>query len=95
MLRMIPKSNVLMMQRCAGHGGTWGVMKRNFETGMKVGEPVIRQAAESGRAYIASECPLAGDQIVQGMERVDTGRAAPARSYHPIELMAKSYGIDP
>ena len=94
MLRMIPKCNVLVMQRCAGHGGTWGVMKRNFETAMKVGEPVIRQAAESGRAYIASECPLAGDHIVQGMERFNGGRAAPARAHHPIELMAMSYGID-
>ena len=94
MLRMIPECNVLMMQRCAGHGGTWGVMKGNFETGMKVGEPIIRQAAESGRAYIASECPLAGDHIVQGMERFDTGRRPPSRSYHPIELMAMSYGID-
>ena len=94
MLRMIPACNVLVMQRCAGHGGTWGVMKRNFETGMKVGEPVIRQAAESGRAYIASECPLAGDHIVQGMERHGTGRATPARAHHPIELMAMSYGID-
>ncbi len=94
MLRMIPECNVLVMQRCAGHGGTWGVMKRNFETGMKVGEPVIRQAAESGRAFIASECPLAGDHIVQGMERHGTGRAAPARAHHPIELMAMSYGID-
>ena len=94
MLRMIPECNVLMMQRCAGHGGTWGVMKRNFETGMKVGEPVIRQAAESGRAFIASECPLAGDHIVQGMERLGTGRATPARAHHPIELMAMSYGVD-
>ena len=94
MLRMIPECNVLVMQRCAGHGGTWGVMKRNFETGMKVGEPVIRQAAESGRAYIASECPLAGDHIVQGMERFNAGRALPRRAHHPIELMAMSYGID-
>ena len=94
MLRLIPESNVLMMQRCAGHGGTWGVMKRNFETGMKVGEPVIRQAAESGRAYLASECPLAGEHIVQGMERIGAGRAHPTRAHHPIELMAMSYGID-
>jgi len=93
MLRMIPDCNVMMMQRCAGHGGTWGVMKGNFETGMKVGEPVMRQAAESGRRYLASECPLAGDHIVQGMERIGAGGAAPARAHHPIELMAMSYGI--
>ena len=94
MLRMIPKCNVMMMQRCAGHGGTWGVMKGNFETGMKVGEPVVRQVAESGRAYLASECPLAGDHIVQGMERLGAGHNHARRAHHPIELMAKSYGID-
>ena len=94
MLRMIPKCNVMMMQRCAGHGGAWGVMAANFATGMKVGEPVMRQAAESGRAYVASECPLAGDHIVQGMERFSAGRAPARRAHHPIELMAMSYGID-
>ena len=94
MLRMIPKCNVMMMQRCAGHGGTWGVMKGNFETGMKVGEPVVRQVAESGRAYLASECPLAGDHIVQGMERLGAGHNHARRAHHPIELLAKSYGID-
>ena len=94
MLRMIPECNVMMMQRCAGHGGTWGVMKQNFETGMKVGAPVMRQAGESGRAYLASECPLAGDHIVQGMERLGGDRAPPARAGHPIELMAMSYGLD-
>ena len=93
MLRAIPNCNVLMMQRCAGHGGTWGVMKENFDTGMKVGAPVMRRAAESGRTYLASECPLAGDHIVQGMERFGAGRTRPTRAHHPIELMAKSYGF--
>ena len=94
MLRMIPECNVMMMQRCAGHGGTWGMMKQNFETGMKVGAPVMRQAGESGRAYLASECPLAGDHIVQGMERLGGDRAPPARARHPIELLAMSYGLE-
>ena len=42
MLRMIPECNVLVMQRCAGHGGTWGVMTRNFEIcheGGRAGHP--------------------------------------------------------
>ena len=94
MLRMIPQSNVLLMQRCAGHGGTWGVMRENFDVAMKVGAPVMRQAAESGRAYLASECPLAGDHIVQGMERFRARGAPVARAHHPIELLAMSYGID-
>ncbi len=93
MLRMIPKTNVLIMQRCSGHGGSWGVMKDNFEVGMKVGESVMKQAAESGRSYVSSECPLAGDHIVQGMERFADGKALPTTSYHPIELFAMAYGL--
>ncbi len=95
MLRMIPDCNVLLMQRCSGHGGAWGVMKDNHDAGMKVGEAVMRQAAESGRRYLASECPLAGDHIVQGMERFgDDERSPVTRAHHPIELLAMSYGID-
>ena len=95
MLRMIPKTNVLIMQRCSGHGGSWGVMKDNFEAGMKVGEGVMKQAAESGRKYVSSECPLAGDHIVQGMERFGEGKAAATAtaSHHPIELFAMAYGL--
>ena len=93
MLRMIPKTNVLIMQRCSGHGGSWGVMKENFEVAMKVGESVMKQAAESGRKYVSSECPLAGDHIVQGMERFAEGKPAPAVSHHPIELFAMAYGL--
>ena len=76
MLRMIPELDVLVMERCSGHGGTWGAMKDNFDIGMKVGRDLIKQAADSGRRYLASECPLAGEQIVQGMEAFpDEGEA--------------------
>ena len=94
-LRMIPDCNVLLMRRCSGHGGAWGVMKDNYDVGMKVGEAVMRQTAESGRPYLASECPLAGAHIARGMERfVDGERPPPTRACHPIELLAMSYGID-
>jgi glycerol-3-phosphate dehydrogenase subunit C len=92
MLRMIPEVDVLMMERCSGHGGTWGMMKDNFDVGMKVGRDLIEQAASSGRRYLASECPLAGLQIVQGMESFPDGSKPRPKSYHPIELLAMSYG---
>ncbi|MBM3518095.1 MAG: glycerol-3-phosphate dehydrogenase [Alphaproteobacteria bacterium] len=95
MLRLIPKANVMIMQRCSGHGGSWGVMKENFEVGMKVGENVMKQAAQSNRPFVSSECPLAGDHILQGMERhTEPGKALPPRSYHPIELFALAYGFE-
>ncbi len=94
MLRLIPKCNVMVMQRCSGHGGSWGVMKDNFDVGMKVGENVMKQAAQSGRQYLSSECPLAGDHIVQGMEEfAEADKPAATAAHHPIELFAMSYGI--
>ncbi|HKJ74387.1 MAG TPA: heterodisulfide reductase-related iron-sulfur binding cluster [Alphaproteobacteria bacterium] len=92
MLRLIPDSDVGVVERCSGHGGSWGVMKENFEVAMKVGKPVARQAVTAEKQYVASECPLAADHILQGMERIDAGKT-PARSYHPIEIFARAYGL--
>jgi glycerol-3-phosphate dehydrogenase subunit C len=94
MLRLVPEADVAVIERCSGHGGSWGIMKENFEVALKVGRPVARQAAESGKAFIASECPLAAMHILQGMERLKDGEARPAETArHPIELFARAYGI--
>ena len=94
MLRLVPEADVAVIERCSGHGGSWGIMKENFEVGLKVGRPVARQVAESGKAFIASECPLAGVHILQGMERLKGGDAPPAgTASHPIELFARAYGV--
>ena len=93
LLKLIPEADVDMIERCSGHGGSWGIMKDNFETALKVGRPVARTAAKSDKAYVASECPLAAEHILQGMEDQDTA-AKPGRSYHPIELFAMAYGLE-
>ena len=93
MLKLIPDCQVEVIERCAGHGGTWGVMKENFDTALKVGRPVARAALKHDSAYVVSECPLAADHIGQGMQFLDD--AAPKRTTcHPIQLLAKSYGLD-
>ena len=93
MLRLIPDAKVTPVERCSGHGGGWGVMKENFEVGMKVGKPVFRQVAKANPAYVASECPLAADHILQGVDRLDGDAKAPATAYSPIELVAQAYGL--
>lgn len=96
MLRMIPKTTVAVIERCSGHGGSWGIMKENFQTALKVGKPVARQAVKNDKAHVASECPLAADHIVQGIEMLgeEAKGKIPERSWHPIELLAKAYGIN-
>jgi len=95
MLRLIPEVDIAVIERCSGHGGSWGVMKEHFEMALEVGRPAARQAAESNKAYVASECPLAGEHLLQGMERLGgDGKAVPAQAHHPIELFARAYGLE-
>ncbi len=95
MLRLIPEFKVGVIERCSGHGGSWGILKENFEIGLKVGKPVARQVAEEPRGFVASECPLAADHIVQGATIIaeGDGKDGPARSHHPIEILAQAYGL--
>jgi glycerol-3-phosphate dehydrogenase subunit C len=94
MLRLLPEADLQVIERCSGHGGSWGVLKDNFEVALKIGRPAARQAAEGGKTFLASECPLAGVHLLQTMERLD-GAPGPAdeRAHHPIELFARAYGL--
>ncbi len=93
MLRLLPKTKVAVIERCSGHGGSWGVKKENFEVAMKVGKPVARQAAKNKSAFLVSECPLARDHILQGVERLEEDRPEVQAASHPIEVMARAYGL--
>ena len=53
MLRLLPETDVKVIERCSGHGGSSReVMKDNFEVGLKVGKPVAKQAAENSTSYV-------------------------------------------
>jgi len=95
MMRLVPEAEVDVIERCSGHGGSWGVKKDNFETAIKVGRPAARQALNSGKKHVVSECPLAGMHIAQGLERLqDTGAPAYQIAAHPVVLFARAYGVD-
>ncbi len=93
MLRLIPDTEISVIERCSGHGGAWGVMKENFEVALKVGKPVARDTAKKKSKYVVSECPLARDHILQGVERLGEETPDVGTAQHPIELLAKAYGL--
>jgi glycerol-3-phosphate dehydrogenase subunit C len=101
MMKLVPETETQVIERCSGHGGAWGVRKGNFETALKIGKPVARQALKANLPFVASECPLAGAHILQGMERLvaeggqEGAPRPPSESQHPIELFARAYGIEP
>ena len=95
MLRLLPDTEIDVIERCSGHGGSWGMMKENFDVAIKTGRPVARQAKEGGKRHVVSECPLATLHIGQGMQALDGDEKGDARggaALHPIEIMAKAYG---
>ena len=96
MLRLIPGTQVDVIERCSGHGGTFGVLKKTFEVARKVGRPVMRAALTQAKGHIASDCPLAAAHIVQGARALaeKDGTELPAREpEHPIEIFARAYGL--
>jgi glycerol-3-phosphate dehydrogenase subunit C len=94
MLRLIPEMKVDLIERCSGHGGTFGVMKETRPAAVKVGRPAARQVARAGNDTLCSDCPLACKHLGQLVAAEITGEGtAPART-SPIELVARAYGMD-
>jgi glycerol-3-phosphate dehydrogenase subunit C len=92
MLRLIPEAKPQVVERCSGHGGKWGIFKGNFETAIKVGKPAARAIEKQSPDYVVSECPLAGPHLKQVLAAVGSD-TIPERIGHPIEVMAKAYGL--
>jgi glycerol-3-phosphate dehydrogenase subunit C len=91
MMKLIPGIKVDVVERCSGHGGTFGVMKETFETAMKVGKTAARNVAKTGNRFVTSDCPLANKHLVQ--EIGELGDAQPPQMQHPIEIMARAWRL--
>ena len=96
MLRLIPDTPIDVIERCAGHGGTFGVLKETRPMAVKVGRPVMRQAVSQARGHIVSDCPLAAKHIMQGARDLaaNDGKSLSAPGpEHPIEILARAFGL--
>ncbi len=94
MLRLVPSMKVSVIERCSGHGGVWGARAENFEIAVKVGKPAAQAALKNDSAFVASECPLAAEHLMQVMEMTaGDQKPRPSRASHPIELLARAYGL--
>ena len=79
-----------IVERCSGHAGTYGVKTATHPVAMKIGKPVFKAMAKDEPDYIASDCPMAGHHIAQGMEQAGT----PAKALqHPLGLVRIAYGL--
>jgi len=65
MLKLIPNIKINVVERCAGHGGTFGVMKKTHEIANKFGKLITKKNSKNNNKYMASDCPLAGKHLKQ------------------------------
>jgi glycerol-3-phosphate dehydrogenase subunit C len=79
------------VERCSGHAGTYGVKSPTHPIAMKIGRPVFKSMAQPNPDVIASDCPMAGHHIAQGMGEAGT----PAKAVqHPLTLVRRAYGME-
>ncbi len=90
-LESIPGTEVLAIERCSGHAGTWGVKKEFHAAALKIGRPVFRQVADFAPDYFASDCQLAAHHIEEGLATLEHPSNATLK--HPLTLLRMAYGL--
>jgi glycerol-3-phosphate dehydrogenase subunit C len=90
MLKLIPNIKIDVVEKCAGHGGTFGVMKASHDVANKVGKGAAKISIKKNNKYMASDCPLAGKHLKQLEQDTNISND---EALHPIELIAKAYKI--
>ena len=83
-LGKVPNSQVRIVQECSAVDGTWGMKAAHYETGRRYAQRLVKAVAEEPAEAVASDCGLASLRIAK-----ENG----VRVEHPIELLARAYGL--
>jgi Fe-S oxidoreductase len=84
-LQLVPDTTVDAIERCSGHDGTYAVKKEFHEVSKKIAATVVKKVQRSNADHFVSDCPMAAEQINQGLDGFEAG--------HPMSLLRKAYGI--
>ncbi|MGB8716851.1 MAG: heterodisulfide reductase-related iron-sulfur binding cluster [Rhodanobacteraceae bacterium] len=83
---LIPDTEIITIERCSGHDGTYGVKKATYALSRKIARPVEKRVAQAEPDHFTSDCPMAGSHIAHGLED------KPANE-HPLSLLRLAYGL--
>ena len=86
-LSLVPDTEIELIERCAGHDGTYAVKEEFHEVSMKIARPVVNKIKKNDPDYFSSDCPLAGHHLANG---IDKNQSSPT---HPISLLKIAYGL--
>ena len=88
MLKLIPELELNIVERCSGHGGTFGVKNKTFDIAKNYVRGTIKKIEREKPNLVLSECPLAHKHI---NKKSDLTIRNKYEISHPIELLAQSY----
>jgi len=86
-LELVPGTRVDVIERCSGHDGTYAVKSEYHDISMKICRPVVSKVKQAKADHYISDCPMAGEQIENGLK--DGSHAE-----SPFTLLCHAYGLD-
>ena len=84
-LKLVPDTEVQVIERCSGHDGTYGVKKETYEIAKKIARPIVGKVNGAGADHFTSDCPMAAEMVAQGVDDRD--------AENPMGLLRQAYGI--
>ena len=85
LLAMVPDTEIETIERCSGHDGTYALKKEFHDISKKIARPVVNKVKKADVDHFFSDCPMAAEQIAQGLENKD--------AEHPLGLLRTAYGL--
>ena len=85
-LQLIPDTEVIPIERCSGHDGTYAVKKEFNAISNKICRPVVNKVKQAEAVHYTSDCMMAGHHIEHNLN--DGSHAK-----HPMTLLRQAYGI--
>ena len=90
LLKLIQDTDIETIERCSGHDGTYAVKDEYHEISMKICRPIVTKVQKSESNYYSSDCPMAGYQIGNGLNKALKDDSKP---HHPLTLLRMAYGL--
>ncbi|WP_018142072.1 heterodisulfide reductase-related iron-sulfur binding cluster [Thioalkalivibrio sp. ALJ7] len=89
LLKLVPDTEIDVIERCSGHDGTYGVKSEFYETASKICRPVVSRVQKAESDHYSSDCPMAGHMIENGLQ----GKGEDKAPEHPLTLLRQAYGL--
>ncbi len=85
-LSLVPETEVVPIERCSGHDGTYAVKREFHEVSMKIVKPVAERVRAAKADHYTSDCAMAANHIANGL---NDG----SKPENPMSLLRRAYGI--